>query len=114
MLAPEGQKARKDRCTIVYPDTTRAQRAEWKALAKFTRTYKDTITKQTTMAEGSGHRQPGPYFYTQNGKTYASLPLKMLQGVAISVNTFGIFYRIELCVFRNVYRVKMTFSQSKN
>ena len=28
MLAPERLKARKGRCTIVYPDTTRAQRAE--------------------------------------------------------------------------------------
>ena len=33
------------------------------------------------MAEGSGHRPPGPYFYTQNGKTYASLPLEMIQGI---------------------------------
>ena len=81
MPAPERLKAGKGRCTIVYPDTTRAQRAERKALAKFTRTYQDTLTTQKTMAEGSGHRPPGPYFYTQNGKTYASLPLEMIQGI---------------------------------
>ena len=77
----ERPKARKGHCTIVYPDTTRAQRAERKALAKFTRIYQDTITKQMNMAEGSGHSQPGPYFYTQNGKTYASLPLEMIKGI---------------------------------
>ena len=60
---------------------TRAQRAERKALAKFTQTYQDTLTTQMKMAEGSGHRPPGLYFYTQNGKTYASLPLKMIQGI---------------------------------
>ena len=81
MPAPERPKAGKGWCTIAYPDTTRAQRAERKALAKFTRTYQDTITAQKTMAQGSGHRPPGPYFYTQNGKTYASLPLEMIQGI---------------------------------
>ena len=81
MPAPERPKTGKGRCTIVYPDTTRAQRAERKALAKFTQTYQDTLTAQKTMAEGSGHRPPGPYFYTQNGKTYASLPLEMIQGL---------------------------------
>ena len=81
MLAPERPKAGKGHCTIVYPDTTRAQRAERKALAKFTRTYQHTLTTHTEMAEGSGHRPPDPYFYTQNGKTYASLPLEMIQGI---------------------------------
>ena len=81
MPAPERPKYGKGRCTIVYPDTTRAQRAERKALAKFTPTYQDTLTRQKTMAEGSGHRPPGPYFYTQNGKTYASLPLEMIHGI---------------------------------
>ena len=33
------------------------------------------------MAEGSSHSQPGPYFYQMGGKTYASLPTKMLQGI---------------------------------
>ena len=81
MPAPERPKAGKGRWTIVYPDTTRAQRVERKALAKFTRTYQHMLTTQTEMAEGSGHRPPGPYFYTQNGKTYASLPLEMIQGI---------------------------------
>ena len=62
MPAPERPKAGKGRCTIVYPDTTRAQRAERKALAKFTQTYQDTLTTQKTMAEGSGHRPPWPVF----------------------------------------------------
>lgn len=33
------------------------------------------------MAEGSGHGHPGPYFYQMEGKTYASLPIEMLQGI---------------------------------
>ena len=71
----------KGHCMIVYPDITRAQRAERKAIAKFTQTYENIVTKQVTMAESSGQRPLGPYFYTQNGKTYASLPLEMIQGI---------------------------------
>ena len=81
MPAPERAKAGKGRCTIIYPQTTRAQRVEWKALAKFTRTYQDTVARKMTMAEGSGHSHPGPYFYQMAGKTYASLPIKILQGI---------------------------------
>ena len=81
MPVPERPKARKGRCTIVHPHTTRAQRVEQKALAKFTKTYQDTVAKQSTMAEGSSHGQPGSYFYQMGGKTYKSLPTELLQGI---------------------------------
>ena len=81
MLAPERPKAGKGHCTIVYPQITRAQRVEQKALARFTRTYQDTVAKQMTMAKGSGHGHPGPYFYQMEDKTYASLPIEILQGI---------------------------------
>ena len=32
------------------------------------------------MAEGQNHPQ-GPFFYQEGGKTYASLPLGMIQGI---------------------------------
>ena len=33
------------------------------------------------MAEGNSQGQPGPYSYQKDGKTHASLPTKMLQGI---------------------------------
>ena len=33
------------------------------------------------MAEGHSSQQPGPYFYQEGGKTFASLPIEMLQGI---------------------------------
>ena len=33
------------------------------------------------MAEGHSSQQLGPYFYQEGGKTYASLPIEMLQGI---------------------------------
>ena len=33
------------------------------------------------MAEGSSQALPGPYFYRAGGKTYASLPTELLQGI---------------------------------
>ena len=81
MLVPERLKAGKGRCIIIHPHTTRAQRVQQKAIAKFTKTYQDTVAKQSTMAEGSSHGQPGPYFYQMGGKTYASLPTELLQGI---------------------------------
>ena len=42
--------------------------------------YKDIFQQTPTMAEG--HTDPqGPYFYQEGEKTYASLPLEMLQGI---------------------------------
>ena len=61
MPAPERPKAGKGCCTIVYPHTTRAQQVERKALAKFTKTYQDTVVRKMTMAKGSGHGHPRPY-----------------------------------------------------
>ena len=54
---------------------------EQKAIAKFTKTYQDTVVKQSTIAEGSSHGQLGPYFYQMGGKTYASLLTELLQGI---------------------------------
>ena len=54
---------------------------EQKALTKFTKTYQDIIAKRLTMAEGSSQGLPGPYFYRVGGKTYASLPTELLQGI---------------------------------
>ena len=33
------------------------------------------------MAKGSSHSLPGPYFYRVGGKTYASFPTELLQGI---------------------------------
>ena len=54
---------------------------EQKAISKFTKIYQDTVAKRSTMAEGSSHGLPGPYFYRVGGKTYASLPTELLQGI---------------------------------
>ena len=42
--------------------------------------YKDIFQNQDSMAEGQNDPQ-GPYFYQEGGKTYASLPLRMIQGI---------------------------------
>ena len=81
MLVPERPKAGKGHCVIVHPDTTRAQRVEQKAITKFTKTYQDIVAKRLTMAEGSSHGLPGPFFYQAGGKIYASLPTELLQGI---------------------------------
>ena len=81
MPAPKRPKAGKGRCVIIHPHTTRAQRVEQKAVLKFAKRYQDIVTKQSMMAEGSKHSQPGPYFYQVGGKTYASLPIEILQGI---------------------------------
>ena len=81
MLAPKRPKARKGHCVIVHPHTTRVQRVEQKAISKLMKRYQDIVSKQSVMAKGSSHGQPGPYFYQTRGKTYTSLPLKMIQGI---------------------------------
>ena len=51
---------------------------EKKATNKFVSKYQEIF--QNNMAEG--HNDPqGPFFYQEGGKTYASLPLEMLQGI---------------------------------
>ena len=64
----------------VVVNKSTAQLREKKANQKFTNKYKDIFQKTQSMAEG--HMDPqGPYFYQEGGKTYASLPLGMIQGI---------------------------------
>ena len=49
-----------------------------KATQKFANKYKEIF--QNSMAEGQNDPQ-GPFFYQEGGKTYASLPLEMIQGI---------------------------------
>ena len=58
-----------------------AQIWEEKAAWKFSNKYKDIFTKEQNMVEGHGSQQPGPYFYQKGGKTFASLPIEMIQGI---------------------------------
>ena len=51
---------------------------EKKATQKFTNKYRDIL--QNNMAEGPKDPQ-GPFFYQGGGKTYASLPMEMLQNI---------------------------------
>ena len=55
-----------------------AQLREKKATQKFVNRYRDIF--QNNMVEGPKEPQ-GPYFYQEGGKTYASLPVKMLQNI---------------------------------
>ena len=52
----------------------------WEKTQKFVNKYKDIFQNQDSMAEGQNDPQ-GPYFYQEGGKTYASLPLGMIQGI---------------------------------
>ena len=51
---------------------------EKKATQKFANKYRDIL--QNNMAEGPKDPQ-GPFFYQEGGKTYASLPMEMLQNI---------------------------------
>ena len=51
---------------------------EKKATQKFANKYKEIF--QNNMVEGQNDPQ-GPFFYQEGGKTYASLPLGMIQGI---------------------------------
>ena len=55
-----------------------AQIQEKKVTQKFANKYKEIF--QNSMAEGQNDPQ-GPFFYQEGGKTYASLPLGMIQGI---------------------------------
>ena len=79
MPAPERPKAGKERPRLVYPNKSTAQRKEQKAALKFTQKYQNVFTSQQTMAEG--HSSHPPYFYQEGGKTFASLPLEMIQKI---------------------------------
>ena len=80
MLYPTKPKGGWQHPQQVVVNKSTAQIQEKKATQKFTNKYKDIFQKTPDMVEG--HRDPqGPYFYQEGGKTYASLPLHMLQGV---------------------------------
>ena len=62
----------------VVVNKSTAQIREKKATQKFANKYKEIF--QNNMAEGQNDPQ-GPFFYQEGGKTYASLPLGMLQDI---------------------------------
>ena len=64
----------------VVVNKSTAQLREKKATQKFTNKYKDIFQKTDSMAEGQNDPL-GPYFNQEGGKTYASLPLGMIQGI---------------------------------
>ena len=62
-------------CQVVVNKST-VQIWETKATRKFVNKYQEIL--QNNMAEG--HKDPqGPFLYQEGGKTYASLPMEMLQ-----------------------------------
>ena len=64
-------------CQVVVNKST-AQIWEKKATQKFANKYKEIF--QNNMAEGQNDPQ-GPFFYQEGDKTYASLPLGMIQDI---------------------------------
>ena len=68
-------------CQVVVNKST-AQIREKKATQKFANKYRDIL--QNNMAEGPKDPQ-GPFFYQEGGKTYASLPVEMLQNIQRSL-----------------------------
>ena len=64
-------------CQVVVNKST-VQIREKKATRKFANKYPDIF--QNNMAEGPKDPQ-GPFFYQEGGKTYASLPMEMLQNI---------------------------------
>ena len=81
MLALERPKAGKGCPHLVYSNKSTAQRKEQKTAWKFTQKYRNVFTSQPMMAQGQSSNQLGPYFYQEGGKTLASLPLEMIQGI---------------------------------
>ena len=64
-------------CQVVVNKST-AQLREKKATRKFMNKYQDTL--QNSMAQGPNDPQ-GLFLYQEDGKTYASLPVGMLQNI---------------------------------
>ena len=62
----------------VVVNKSTVQIREKKATQKFANKYRDIF--QNNMAEGPKDPQ-GPFFYQEGGKTYASLPMEMLQNI---------------------------------
>ena len=66
----------------VVVNKSTVQIREKKATQKFANKYREIF--QNNMAEG--HNDPqGPFFYQEGGKTYASLPLEMIQDMQKSL-----------------------------
>ena len=65
----------------VVVNRSTAQIRESKATRKFTNKYQGIL--QNSMAEGPKDPQ-GPFLYQEGGKTYASLPVEMLQSITTS------------------------------
>ena len=65
----------------VVVNKSTAQIWEKKATQKFVNKYKEIF--QNNMAEGQNDPK-GPFFYQEEGKTYASLPLGMIKDVQMS------------------------------
>ena len=62
----------------VVVNKSTAQIRESKATRKFANRYQEVL--QNNMTEGPKDPQ-GPFFYQEGGKTYASLPVEMLQSI---------------------------------
>ena len=62
----------------VVVNKSTAQLREKKATRKFMNKYQETI--QNSMAQGPNNPQ-GPFLYQEDGKTYASLPMGMLENI---------------------------------
>ena len=81
MPALERPKVGKEHPRLMYPNKSTTQRKEQKVALKFTQKYRNVFTSQQTMAKGHSSHPPGPYFYQEGGKTFASLPLEMIQTI---------------------------------
>ena len=62
----------------VVVNKSTAQLREKKATRKFMNKYQEIL--QNSMAQGPNDPQ-GPFLYQEDGKTYASLPVEMLQNI---------------------------------
>ena len=78
MPYPTKPKGAWQRPRQVVVNKNTAQIRETKATRKLVHKYQEIL--QNNMAEGPKDPQ-GPFFYQEGGKTYASLPVEMLQNI---------------------------------
>ena len=78
MPYPTKLKGRWQRPRQVVVNTSTAQIQERQVTQKFAHKYRDIL--QNSMAKGPKDPQ-GPFLYQEGGKTYASLPMEMLQNI---------------------------------
>ena len=81
MLYPTKPKGGWQQPRQVVVNKSTAQLRETKATRKFMNKYHKVF--QTSMVQGSNN-PPGPFFYQEDGKTYASLPAEMLRNIQSS------------------------------